>query len=300
MVNILLNRIKNLEEKLNRVSKENEEVKTELLELFKQCKIPKEKKNGFKKNLLKSLEKIEISKEEESFFDGNILKYKAFLEICKNLHTGYLVFINADYPKEIQKFILGFLVNKISPFFTVDGNIIVGLVDENQYQKLKSIKIITYYNAENAEFNDIDLYKIFFDTDEYTFFMLEKAKKIFKEFRLRPAYKNKHFIEYSLTKDKVIDFEREKLNKQKEKYSFVYEKPYPNLETDLKREVKNLPFVLALLERIDKEMDEIKESKGTINVVNRMLNYIDLHLPESTVSKEVRFLRSKLIERERL
>ena len=295
MVNILLNRIKNLEEKLNTILKENEEVKNELLELYKQCKVPKEKKNGFKKNLLKSLGKIEISKEEDSFFDGNILKYKAFLDICKNLHTGYLVFINADYPSDIQKFILGFLINKISPFFTINENIIIGLVDEKQYQKLKAIKIITYYNSYNAEFNDIDLYKIFFDTDEYSFFILEKAKKVFKEFRIRPAYKNKHFIEYSLTKDKLIDFEREKLNRQKEKYDYVFEKTYPNIEIDLKREIKNIPFVLALLERIDKEMDEIKKSKGTINVVNRMLNFIDLHLPESTVSEEVRFLRSKLV-----
>ena len=295
MVNILLNRIKKLEEKLNLIVKENEEAKKELLELYKQCKVPKEKKEKFKKHLLEILNKIHISK-EEYFFDDNILRYKSFLEICKNFNTGYLVFINANYSPDIQKFILGFLINKISPFFTINDNIIIGLVDEKQYKKLKSIKLITYYNPYNAELDDIDLYKVFFETDEYTFSTLEKAKRVFKEFRLRPAYKNKHFIEYSLIKDKIIDFEREKLNKQKQKYAFIYEKTYPNLEIDLKREIKNLPFVLALLERIDKEINEIKTSKGTINVVNRMLNFIDLHLPESIVSEEVRFLRSKLSE----
>ncbi len=295
MVNILLKRIKNLEEKLNVVSKENEEAKDELLELYKQCKVSKDKKDIFKKKLLQALNKIQTVK-EENFFDDNILKYKAFLDICKNIHSGYLVLIEANYQADIQKFILGFLINKISPFFTINENIIIGLVDEAQYKNLKSIKLITYYNSYNTEFNDIDLYKIFFETDEYGFNVFEKAKRIFKEFRLRPAYKNKHFIEYSLSKDKIIDFEKEKLNRQKEKYAFVYEKTYPNLESDLKREIKNLPFILALLERIDKEMNEIKKSKGTENVVNRMLNFIDLHLPESTVSEEVKFLRSKLSE----
>lgn len=295
MVNILLKRIKNLEEKLDEVSKENEKAKNEILELYKECKISKDKKNKFKKNLFAALNKIQIVK-EENFFDDNALKYKAFLDICKNFHTGYLVLIEADYQLDIQKFILGFLINKVSPFFTINENIIIGFVDELQYKNLKAINLITYYNPYNAEFNDIDLYKIFFDTDEYDFHTVEQAKKIFKEFRLRPSYKNKHFIEYSLTKDKIIDFEREKLNRQKDKYAFIYDKTYPNLESDLKREIKNIPFVLALLERIDKEINEIKKSKGTINVINRMLNFIDLHLPESPLNDEVKFLRSKLSE----
>lgn len=295
MVNILLKKIKNLEEQLNMISRENEEAKNELLELYKQCKVSKDKKDLFKKKLLKALSKIKTPN-EENFFDDDILTYKAFLDICKNLNKGYFVFIDDNYSSDIQKFILGFLINKISPFFTVDENIIIGLVDETQYQKLKKIKIITYYDAKNAEFTDIDLYKIFFESDDYSFFILERAKKIFKEFRLRPAYKNKHFIEYSLIKDKIIDFEMEKLNKQKGKYSFIYEKAYPNLEIELKREIKNLPFILALLERIDEEMNEIKKSKGIINVVNRMLNFIDLHLSESGIREEVKFLKTKLSE----
>jgi len=295
MVNILLKRIKNLEEELNTMSKENTEAKNELLELFKQCKVPKEKKDFFKKRLLRSLNKIKTPN-EDNFFCDSVLKYKAFLDISKNIGTGYFVFIEANYPPEIQKFILGFLINKVTPFFTINENIIIGLVNEEQYKQLKLIKLITYYNPYNAEFDDIDLYKIFFETDDYGFFILEKAKKIFKEFRLRPSYKNKHFIEYSLIKNKIIDFEKEKLNKEKEKYAFIYEKTYPNLEIDLKREINNLPFVLTLLERIDKEMNEIKKSKGTINVVNRILNFIDLQLPERGIIEEVKFLRLKLSE----
>ena len=242
------------------------------------------------------MNKIQSFDDSENIFEGDILKYDAFLKIIQSLHTGYLVLIDANYPKEIQKFILGFLINKISPFFTLSDNIILGLVDENQYQKLKNINILTYYDASNAEFSDIDLYKIFFETDEYNFDVVEKAKKIFKEFRMRLAYKNKHYIEYSLILNKLIDFEREKLNKQKNKYKYIYEKSYPNLEIDLKREIKNLPFVLTLLERIDKEIDEIKKSKGTINVISRMLNFMELHLDNTPFIDEIKFLRSKLVE----
>jgi hypothetical protein len=62
----------------------------------------------------------------------------------------------------------------------------------------------------------------------------------------------------------------------------------------LKKEIKNIPFVLALLERIDTEINEIKESKGIQNIVNRMLNYIELNLPEKGILEEVKFLRQRL------
>jgi len=62
----------------------------------------------------------------------------------------------------------------------------------------------------------------------------------------------------------------------------------------LKREIKNIPFILALLERIDKEIEEIKDSKGIQNIVNRMLNFIELNLPDEGILEEVRYLRQKL------
>ena len=53
---------------------------------------------------------------------------------------------------------------------------------------------------------------------------------------------------------------------------------------------------MALLERIDNEMDEIKDSKGIQNIVNRMLNYIELNLPEKSITNEVKVLRERLSE----
>ena len=293
MVNLLLNRIKELENRLEEITEKNIEAKEEILSLFKQCKIEKDKKDLFKKRLLNALEKIE-TKEIKNFFNQNYLKYNTFIEIAKNLNSGYLVIINADYPQEIKKFILGFLLNKISPFFTLDNNKIIGIIDENQYKQLKQINNIPYFNPEKNDFNEIDLKKIIFDTENFDYYTIEKAKKIFDEYQKRPSYKNKHYIEYSLIKNKVIDFEREKLDKQKEKYAYIYDESYPNLEFKLKREIKNIPFVLALLERIDKELDEIKKSKGTINVVNRILNFIELNIEE--LRDEIKVLRDKLKE----
>jgi len=291
MVNILLKKIKELENRIDEISKNNQKVKNEILSLYKQCKVDKSIKNDFKKRLINILNVLEIN-ENEKFFNNNSLKYATFIKITENLNNGYLIIINANYEKDIKNFILGFLLNKISPFFTFDKDLIIGIVDEKQYQQIKSTNSIPYFNPQKNDFNEIELKKMIFEMEIFNFKEIEKAKKIFKEFQKRPAYKNKHYIEYSMIKNKITNFEREKLDKQKEKYSFIYEETYPNLEFKLKKEIKNIPFVLALLERIDKEIDEIRESKGTINVVNRMLNYIELNIEE--LRDEVNVLRKKI------
>jgi len=293
MVNILLKKIKELENKINIIEQNNNEAKEILLELFKKCKIDKNKKEKFKEKFKKAILKLEISNIEK-FFSENGLKYNSFLEILKTVNNGYLVIIDANYSDDIKKFILGYMVNKISPFFTLDKNMVIGLIDDKQLKELKNLKDMSYYDVITGEFNDIEIYKMFFESDSFTITEVEKAKKIFQEYRKRPAYKNKHFIEYSLPKNKITDFEEDKLNKQKEKYSYIYDEKYPNLEYKLKKEIKNIPFVLAVLERIDTELDDIKESKGIINIVNRMLNYIELNLSEKGINEQIKILREKL------
>jgi len=293
MVNLLLNRIKELENKIELITKNNTEVKEEIIMLFKKCKVDKNIKEDFKKQFLSIIEKLEINL-NSSFFKENILKFNSFLEIAKNINDGYLVIINASYNEEIKNFILGFLINKISPFFTLDKDMIIGVIDDKQYKQIKQITSIPFFNPHTQDFIEIELKKMIFSSDIFDFNTIHNAQHIFKEFQKRPAYKNKHYIEYSLIKHKIIDFEKEKLDKQKEKYSYIYEESYPNLEFKLKREIKNIPFVLAVLERIDKEIEDIKNSKGTINVVNRMLNYIDLNIEE--LRDEVKVLREKIRE----
>ena len=292
MIDLLLERIKYLENELTKKSKNIEQSKQEILTLFKQCKISTDKKELFKNKFLKSINNLNIDIKNE-FFEGNFLKYSAFLKIIDNITNTYLVLIDTSDGEDVKNFVLGFLTKKISPFFTLNQNIILGIVEENQYQELKTLKSIPYYNQINAEFNDIQIYKILFSSERFDFNKIEQAKKVFKEFRLRPIYKNKHFIEYSLDINKIVDFEREKQNKQKVKYAYIFNESFANIEVKLKRE-KEIPFVLVVLEKIDKEIEKIKASKAVINIVIRILNYIEFNFP--TFTEEVRFLRNKLRE----
>jgi len=292
MVDLLLQRIKFLENELSEKSKNIEEAKSEIIKLFKQCKIAQDKKEEFKNNFLKAINNLDLDIENE-FFDGNFLKYTAFLKIINNITHSYLVLIDTSSEKDINNFVLGFLTKKISPFFTINQNIILGIIEESRYEELKNLKTIPYYNPITSEFSDIHIYKVLFSANVFDYNKIEKAKKVFKEFRLRPIYKNKHFIEYSLDIDKIVDFEREKLNKQKVKYAYIFDESFANIEVKLKRE-KEIPFVLVVLEKIDKEMDKIKSSKAIINIVIRILNYIEFNFP--TFAQEVRFLRDKLKE----
>jgi len=292
MVDLLLERIKYLENELNEKSKNIDQAKAEIIKLFKQCKIAQDKKEEFKNNFLKAINNLDLNSENE-FFEGNFLKYPAFLKIIENINDSYLVLIDATFDEDMKKFVLGFLTKKISPFFTINKDIILGVIEEKKYKELKNLNTIPYYNHLSCEFSDIHLYKVLFFSENFNYSKIERAKKIFKEFRLRPIYKNKHFIEYSLDIDKIVDFEREKQNKQKMKYSYIFDESFANIETKIKR-TQEIPFVLVVLEKIDKEMDKIKSSKGIENIVIRILNYIEFKFP--TFAQEVRFLRDKLKE----
>ena len=294
MVNILLQKIKELENELIEIKNRNNEAKELFLELFKECKVAKEKKEKFKKRFLKALSNLNIDKINTFYDENNALKYNSFLGIAKNINNGFLVIIDTEMEDEKKKFILGFLINKISPFFALSDNKILGVIDDKQLKEIKSLNKIPFFNSQTGEFSEIDLFKVIFEVEELNLQNIEKAKKVFEEFRKRPSYKNKHYVEYSLIKNKVIDFEKEELNKQKSKFAYIFDEKYPNLEIMLKREIKNIPFVLALLERIDKEIEEIKDSKGIQNIVNRMLNFIELNLPDEGILEEVRYLRQKL------
>ena len=299
MVNLLLRKIKELEAELEKIKENDLKVREEILELFKHCKIEKSKKEIFKLKLLKTISKLEHKSIKDSFYDeNNALKFESFVEIAKNVQNGYLVIVNADFDKNRQKFVLGFLINKISPFFTLQDNKIIGLLNEAQMKDIKNLKKVPYFNPETGEFDEIDIFKMIFLSEYYDLFKIVGAMKIFEEYKKRPSFRSKHYVEYSLDKRKVIDFEQEELDKQKKKYEFIYNEKYPNLEILLKREINNnnnILFVLALLERIDEEIEKIKESRGLCNIVNRMLNFIERKVNKEGIIEEVNFLRQRLI-----
>jgi hypothetical protein len=281
---ILLNRIKFLENEIK--NKQNL-----INEFQKICKVPENKKQ----QILKLIEKQNPI--NEFFFENGILKFDAFFKLLQGLKNGYLLLVDYDNKDNLNtKYILIYFTKKFSSYFSKDSDYIYGIVYENELNELKLLNKINYFNPINEEFDEIEIYKIIIESNNFTSNSLYEAKKIFSEFRFRPSFKNKHYIEYSLTKNKLIDFEQEKLNKEKEKFHFIYDETYPNLEIKLKKEINNIPFVLALLERMDLEINEIKNSRGTINVIVRILNYIDLHTNEEGIREVIKFLRNKLKE----
>jgi hypothetical protein len=281
---ILLERIKFLEDQIK-----NRELLIEKLQ--KNCKIPNEKKEEILR-IIENQEKI-----TEFFSENGLLKFEAFLKLLENIKNAFLLLVDYNDKNNLKtKYLLTFFTKKFSSYFTKDTDYIYGIVFENEFKKLKELNNINYFNPLNEEFDEIEIYKVIFAAEKFNLKNLLQAKKIFSEFRIRPSFKDKHYIEYSLDKNKLIDFEKEKLNKEKEKYYFIYDETYPNLEIKLKKEIDNIPFVLALLERMDKELDKIKNSRGIINVIIRILNYIDLHTDENGIREVVKYLRKKLKE----
>ena len=89
MTDLLLERIKELEEELEISSKKINSTKEEIIQQYKESKINKNKKNEFKKKFKEAIEKININMPDK-FFENNFLKYDAFIKIIENLNGGYL------------------------------------------------------------------------------------------------------------------------------------------------------------------------------------------------------------------
>ena len=64
-----------------------------------------------------------------------------------------------------------------------------------------------------------------------------------------------------------------------------------------RKQIKDIKFVLALLDRIDNEIKDIKKSKGTIIVVKRILSFIYRHQLDKQI-QEMTNLLSQELERE--
>lgn len=293
MINKLFERIKYLENEIEKIKKTNELVAKNLTELCKDCKIEKDKKEEFKRNFSKNISALLNIKINKTFESG-VLNFSKFLELINDEQNIYIAAVKLTDDNIKNKFLYSYFTKNFNSLFSVYENILLGLIEKKDIKKLKNLKSIPFYNPLNDEMSDIELFKIIFDVETVDFASIKKLIAKFNELSSRPSFKNKHFIEYSLKKDRIVDFELEEMQKNKEKYSYIYEEKYPDLEIKLKHNIENIPFVLTVLERIDTELDEIKNSRGVLNVVNRILNYIEIHSNEEEIKKTVKMLRNAL------
>jgi len=273
--------------------KEINRLKEEIGKRKKEGKIPVRILDDF----FNKIENAPYFKSGKLFEENGILSYATFMELVEGEENVFLVLTDvSEYSEEKKRFVYAFYTNKVSQLFTFseDRKIIIGAVSDREVETIKQTKGIPYFSAENGEFSEINLYNVLFMVDVMEEYKMKNIFKIFENIRKRPAYANKHFVVFSMESKKIVDYEEEKIKKEKFKYAYVYEKPYPVLEGILKREYKSLPFLLTLLERIDKEAEEIKSSRGTQNVVNRILNFIEVKTTDKTILDYTRTLRKHL------
>jgi hypothetical protein len=294
MLNKLFEKIKKLENEIEEIKQKNAQISEQLKILCSECKIDKNKKNEFKTKLFKYLEALKINDTNASFKNG-ILNFSIFLELVSDMREVFLLTIDLANMDEMKKrFVYGYFVKKYNPIFSVKNDILFGIIKKEDLENVKKQNKLPFLNPQTQEFDEVELFKVIFISQKLDFHAFERIKNIFEDLRSRPSFRKKHFIVYSLDKGRVIDFEMEKILKEKEKYSYIYDETYPILEAKLKKEISNAAFVLALLERIDEEMEDIKSSRGIINVVNRILTYIDLHTREEEIKKMVESLKKYL------
>lgn len=293
MIEKLFNKIKYLEKEIEKIKEKNEIVAKNLKELFKECKVEKEKKDAFKQKLIKNLNALKIDNVDLTFTKG-ILNFSKFLEFLSDSKDIYVVAIKLTSDEVKNKYIYSYFIKHFNPLFSIYNDILLGVIEKKDLDKVKRLNFIPFFNPKTEEVSDIELFKIVFYVDEINFENINKLIKKFQELSNRPSFKNKHFIEYSLEKDRIVDFEQEEIQKNKEKYAFIYKEKYPDLEIKLKKEINNIPFLLALLERIDMELEEIKNSRGLMNVVNRILKFMEIKTNEKEIRNMVKSLKESL------
>ncbi len=292
MVNKLLEKIKELENEIEYIKEKNGIVIKNIKSLFSKCKIEKDKKEKFKNKLIQNLNALKI--EHKKIFIDGILNFDEFLKLIKNEKDLYILAVRLPEDKIKIKYMYSFFTKKFDFLFTVKDDILLGTIYKKHLNEIKNLKSLPFYNSLTEEFDEIELFKVVFEAEDINKDVFDKIINIFNSLYARPSFRKKHFIEFSLIKNKIVNFEMEKIKEEKNRYKYIYEETYPSLEVKLKQNINNPAFVLALLERIDNEIEEIKNSRGIANVINRILNYIDLKSPEKELKRITKILRDSL------
>ena len=126
MVYFLFQNIQELENKLSQVQKNLNDIKDDLSIVMQECKVKKDKKQDIQESFKNILCKLNLECEKPFFnqkFNRYVLNYQTFIKIAStddNFH--YLTIIDADISIDKIQFTLGFLIKKISPYFSFHEN----------------------------------------------------------------------------------------------------------------------------------------------------------------------------------
>ena len=300
MINkVLLKRILELEKKLREIETREAKTKKLVLTLKNGCEaifrlinvneMNKEKLRNIFLNIIANLQSQ--SSKDYIFNEKGVLYKQAFMDLVKTDESNVLFIFKLRNSNDIS-FALTFIKSKFTPFITIEDDYIIGVIDRNKIKEFEEIKYIPY--LADGEYKEIQFFVVFFETEELNFNILKRALDIFKRFFIKPSFEKKHYVHYSLIKNQIIDLELLEIEKEKKEYEFLYYMKYPEIEQTLRREVKNIAYIFALLDRIDSELEEIKKSKGTIIVVKRILNFIARNQMDNSIQEIVSILLEEL------
>ena len=280
MEKYLLDHIKNLENKLLELQDKEEKLKKvvnnlkklshPVLEISSVSRDIKEKIMKFHNTLHSNLgvEEVKTLYNKDGYLNKN-----TFFELMKNFDLNKNVFfIFKLRDSNSIDVACSFIESKFTPFLSVDVNKIIGVISKDKLKEFENTKFIPCFRDNKYE--ELHFFVIFFELSEFNEIEYQKASNLYDRFALKPSISDKNYVHYSLIHNKIIDFELIEKENIKKEFAYINELKYPELENLIRKEIRNPKFVLALLDRIDNELNNIKKSKGTIIVVKRILSFI--------------------------
>jgi len=297
----LLDKVKELENRLKEVQEKESKLKKLSLSLKNNCSsilkvtiLDKSQKEKIEKNMAILISNLGIEDKNFIFNKNGVLYKEDFINMLSSdsdIENKVLFVFELRNSDEVE-FAKSFILSKFTPFLTIENKTIIGVIEKKKLKEFEETKFIPYFM--NGEYKELKFFVVFFDIEEFNFKTLEKALGIFRRFYLKPSFSDKSFVHYSMKYNKIIDFEVLKREKQKREFSYLYEMKYPEIEQFIRKEIKNIPFLLVLLDKIDNDLNEIKKSKGTIIVVKRILSFINRNQMDSSIQEVVNLLWKEL------
>jgi hypothetical protein len=295
----LLDRVKELENRIKEIDEKENKLKKLSINLRKNCNSILQISNinlSNKEKIIKSLNQLVSNldiKNDDFIFDnnGNLYKEDFIKLIANNIEDKVLFVFKLRESNEVE-FAKSFILSKFTPFVTIEDEIIIGVIDKDKLKEFEDTKFIPYF--VDGEYKELKFFVAFFNVEEMNFNVLNRTLNIFKRFYLKPSFSDKSFVHYSMKHNKIIDFEVLKIEKKKKEFDYIYDMKYPEIEQNLRKEIKNIPYLLVLLDKIDNELNEIKKSKGSIIVVKRILSFIHRNQMDKSIQEIVEIISKEL------
>jgi len=297
----LLNHIKKLEDKINEIENRSYKLQKIALNLKKLCQsfmnnVNKDMKDKAFKYINSIISNVVIEKIDTLYNQNGYLNKEKFFELMENIDFDkHLLFILKLKDSNEIDFASSFIETKFTPFIYVELNKIIGIIEKSQLKEFENTKFIPFFKNK---YEELKFFVIFFEINKFSEEEFKKAINIFDRFYLKPSMSEKSFVHYSLVENKIIDFELVEKEKIKKEYAYINELKYPEIETLIRKEIKNSKFVLALLDRIDSELMDIKRSKGTIIVVKRILSFIHKYQLDPKIQEMTNLISQELERKE--